>query len=415
MSATTAEASASDSSYLSKQDMWRNVIILAFAHAVLGSQMSMQFLSAGLVGQKLTPLPGIATLPVSALVLGSALSARPLARFMARTSRRTGFTLASGAGALGAAISLLGLSQSSFALFTLGTLITGIYMSAQGFYRFAAVDGVHKDMHGKVISTVMVGGLFAGIIGPLLANVSGRLSEMDYLGTYIAIIALNLIGPPLFAMLKKAPALPKTATTTQIKVTFSEVLGRPRVLTAMICALVAYALMNLVMTSTPLAMQGHGFEHGHSATVVGAHVLAMYAPSFFTGTLIARFSAERIVWLGMVLLAFAGVAALSGTSFTHFMAALVLLGVGWNFGYIGATAMLTQAQKPGENEALQGLNDAVVFGGVFVASLASGGLLNGLGYAPQFGWNLVNLAMIPFLLLAAGSLVWLARQKRIGA
>lgn len=413
MSASPAEAS--EGAYLAKPDMWRNVIILAFAHAVLGSQMSMQFLSAGLIGQKLTPMPGIATLPVSALVLGSALSARPLARFMARTSRKTGFTLASGAGALGAAVSLVGLSQSSFILFTLGTLITGIYMSAQGFYRFAAVDGVHKDMHGKVISTVMVGGLFAGIIGPLLANVSGRLTEMDYLGTYIAIIALNLIGPPLFAMLKTPPTLPKSVTSTRIKVTFAEVLGRPHVLTAMICGLVAYALMNLVMTSTPLAMNGHGFEHGHSATVVGAHVLAMYAPSFFTGTLIARHGAERIVWLGMILLSLAGVAALSGTGFSNFMIALVLLGAGWNFGYIGATAMLTQAQKPGENEALQGLNDAVVFGGVFVASLASGGLLNGLGYEPEFGWKLVNIAMVPFLALAAGSLIWLSRRQRAHA
>ncbi|MFO7921339.1 MAG: MFS transporter, partial [Nioella sp.] len=186
----------------------------------------------------------------------------------------------------------------------------------------------------------------------------------------------------------------------------------PRIVVAIICAMVSYALMNLVMTSTPLAVVGCGFEQDTAADIVSAHVLAMFVPSFFTGHLIARFGSTNIVALGLFILAGAGGVALMGVDVEHFYIALILLGVGWNFGFIGATAMLQAAHAPEERGRVQGLNDMLVFGCVTVASLASGGLMNCSGGSVTAGWTAVNLAMIPFLALAGGALIWLALQPK---
>jgi MFS family permease len=181
---------------------------------------------------------------------------------------------------------------------------------------------------------------------------------------------------------------------------------------AIICAMVSYALMNLVMTSTPLAVVGCGYEQGNAADVVTAHVLAMFIPSFFTGHLIARFGVERIVAIGLAILASAGVVGLSGVELPQFFGALVLLGIGWNFGFIGATTMLAGAHAPEERGRVQGMNDMIVFGCVTLASLASGGLMNCSGGTAQEGWTAVNLAMAPFLMLAGGALIWLVMQPK---
>ncbi len=393
--------------------VWRNVAVLAFAQAVLGSQMTMQFISGGLVGQVLTPWACIATLPISMMILGSTLSARPLARFMARHGRQMGFTLAAAMGALGGLVSFIGIYLGSFWVYVAGTTLSGTYMAAQGFFRFAAVDGAEPALHGKAISAVMAGGLVAGVLGPWLTNISREMLGITYLGTYALIVAVNVIGPPLFALLRPAPRLPAPAGgKAQAQIRLRDVFSRPRIVVAMVCATVSYALMNLVMTSTPLAMMGCGLSSGDTSFVVGAHVLAMFMPSFFTGHLIARFGTTRIVATGMVILFSAGLVALSGVELSHFTVTLILLGIGWNFGYIGSTAMLTRAQKPHEREALQGLNDSIVFGGVFIASLASGGLLNCSGSTAQAGWNLVNMAMLPFLALSGAALVWLVTRRK---
>ena len=185
----------------------------------------------------------------------------------------------------------------------------------------------------------------------------------------------------------------------------------PRIFVSMICAMVAYALMNLVMTSTPLAVVGCGFTSANASDVVMAHVLGMFVPSFFTGHLIARFGVERIIATGLVILLFAGGVALAGVTLTNFFVALILLGIGWNFGFIGATAMLTANQRPEEKGRVQGMNDFFVFGMVTVASVASGGLMNCSGSTAVQGWSAVNYAMLPFLILAAVSLGWFALTK----
>ena len=392
-----------------RRRMWRNVIVLVLAQALLGAQMSVQFIAGGLAGQFLAPSACLATLPLSFMILGSTVSARPLAAFMRRYGRRAGFLGATMIAAVGAALSTMGLRYGSFILFMAGSGMCGCYMAAQGFYRFAATDTASPQMQPKAISYVMAGGLISAITGPALVSATATVTAIPFVATYGSLIALNLVlGPLLFSQLdipRRAPA--PTATRAAQKVTLASLVRQPVILTAMICAMVSYALMNLVMTSTPIAMVGCGFTETTVSGVVSAHILAMYLPSFVTGHIINRIGATRVVAIGLFILAGAGAVALSGIALGHFIIALVLLGIGWNFGYIGATAMLTAAQRPGEQEQVQGINDAMVFGGVFLASLSSGGLLNCAASDIGAGWNAVNIAMLPFLALAGAALIWL--------
>ena len=388
-----------------------NVTVLVLAQAILGSQMPMIFTIGGLAGQTLAPNPCYATLPISLIVLGSMLAANPLSMIMQRYGRCVGFFVGAMGGALGGAVGAYGLYLHSFEVFLIGSLLTGIYMSAQGFYRFAAADTASEAFRPKAISYVMAGGLASALIGPQLVKVTAQSMVVPFMGTYLAIIVINVLGSALFLALN----IPKPETRSAdapIGRSRWEIMKTPTVAVAMICAMVSYALMNLVMTSTPLAVVGCGFEQNTAADVVSAHVLAMFIPSFFTGHLIARFGTTKIVAAGLVILGCAGAVALQGVNVENFFLALILLGVGWNFGFIGATTMLASAHNPEEKGIVQGMNDFFVFGGVTVASLSSGGLMNCSGGSPVEGWTAVNIAMVPFLTLAGGALIWLAMQKR---
>ena len=389
----------------------RNVTILVMAQAILGSQMPMIFTIGGLAGQSLATNLCWATLPISLIVLGSMLAATPVSAIMQKYGRRTGFLIGTTAGAVGGAVGAYGLYVASFPIFLLGSFITGIYMSGQGFYRFAAADTASDADRPKAISYVMAGGLLSAVIGPQLVKVTAESMVIPFLGTYLAVIAVNVIGSGLFFFLDiptpKPPAIDAPRGRSRM-----ELLKTPAVAVAVICATVSYALMNLVMTSSPLAVVGCGFATNDAANVVTAHVLAMYAPSFFTGHLIARFGVERIVGLGLLILAGAGGVALMGVELEHFFVALILLGIGWNFGFIGATTMLSASHAPHERGRVQGMNDLIVFGGVTMASLSSGSLMNCSGGTAQEGWMAVNMAMLPFLVLATGALIWLAMQPK---
>ncbi len=384
----------------------RNVAVLVAAQALLGAQMPMVFIVGGLAGQSLATNACLATLPISLIVLGSMLAATPVSAIMQRWGRRVGFTIGAIAGACGGLVGAYGLYLGSFPVFLIGSLLTGIYMSAHGFYRFAAADTASDDYRPKAISLVMAGGLAAAIIGPQIVKLTSSAYVIPFLGTYLAIVAVNIFGAALFFFLdipipgKPEPDSPKGRSRL-------ELLKTPRIAVAIICAMVSYALMNLVMTSTPLAVVGCGFSANDAADIVTSHVLAMYIPSFFTGHLIARFGVEKIVALGLAILAAAGVVALQGVELGNFFVALILLGLGWNFGFIGATSMLADSHNVNERGRMQGLNDLLVFGGVTLASLASGGLMNCSGGSPIEGWTAVNLAMIPLLTLAGGALLWL--------
>ncbi|SEO44156.1 Predicted arabinose efflux permease, MFS family [Salinihabitans flavidus] len=389
----------------------RTVFILVLAQAFLGAQMPMIFVVGGLAGQSLAANACFATLPISLIVLGSMLSATPISAIMQKFGRRAGFMLGATGGALGGAIGAYGLYLHSFPVFLLGSLLTGMYMSAQGFYRFAAADTASDAFRPKAISYVMAGGLLAAVIGPQLVKVTSQAMVIPFLGTYLAVIAINVIGSLLFLFINIPRPIPPSADAPKGRSRW-ELITTPRIAVAVICATVSYALMNLVMTSTPLAVVGCGFDQNNAADVVTGHVLAMYVPSFFTGHLIARFGVERIVALGLLILAGAGAVALQGVEIENFFIALILLGVGWNFGFIGATTMLAGAHDASERGRMQGLNDLIVFGGVTMASLASGGLMNCSGGTPEAGWTAVNLAMAPFLALAGGALIWLLLRPR---
>ena len=402
----TAPASPAHDDHRAK----RNVAVLVAAQAILGAQMPLIFTVGGLAGLMIAPSPALATIPISLIVFGSMTTAPWLSALMQRFGRRLGFVVGAMGGAAGAAVSAWGLWIDSFALFLIGSYLTGIYMSAQGFYRFAATDTASEAFRPKAISYVMAGGLLSALVGPQLVKLSVDATVIPFVGSYAFVVVINLVGAWLFAFLdvpKPAAVKPGDAKGRSR----AELLRDPRIAVAVICGMVSYALMNLMMTSTPLAVVGCGFTTGNAADVVSAHVIAMYAPSFVTGHLIARFGAMRIVALGLALLAAAGLVALSGVALTQFFVALVLLGVGWNFGFIGATAMLTQAHAPEERGRVQGMNDFLVFGCVTFASLSSG-LMMSFGDDVQTGWSAVNLAMLPFLILAGAALIWLALRPK---
>jgi predicted MFS family arabinose efflux permease len=345
------------------------------------------------------------TLPITMIMLGAMLSAPMMSWLMGRWGRRTGFLIGAAAGATGGAVAAQSLIEGSFAMLLAGSLITGIYMAAQNFYRFAAADMASRDYRPKAISWVMVGGLISAIFGPeLVVWFKDTLAPIPYAGAYRAMVVLNLVGviPLLFIDIAPPPRTPRGQRQGR---PWREILAERRVVVTMLCAMVLFALMNLVMTSTPLAMVHHGFATDTAAGVVRVHVLAMYAPSFITGTLIARYRSPRIIALGLALLATGALVALSGMELLNFNVALALIDVGWNFGFIGATTMLAGAHLPEERARVQGLNDFLVMGMVTLASVSSGALMS------QLGWQAVNVAVIPLLVLASVALIWLALER----
>ena len=397
---------------------YRNIAVLVAAQAFLGSQITMIFVIGGLAGTTLSPYACLVTLPISLIVFGSMTTAPWLSPLMQRAGRRAGFLVGAAGGLVGSGISAYALTIDSFWVFLVGSYFTGIYMSSQGFFRFAAADVASDAFKPKAISYVMAGGLISALIGPqivgyMTAN-NPDATAMRYFDIYMVAMGLNVLGMLLFFLLD-IPKPPRPSATDKPMRSKRALLSEPRILVAVICGAVSYALMNLVMTSTPLAVVGCGYTEPDAANVVTSHVLAMFAPSFFTGHLIARFGVERITGLGLIILALAGVVALSGVALGQFFGALVLLGLGWNFGFIGATTMLTTAHGAEERGRVQGMNDLIVFGSVTFASLASGGLMNCAGGDAAQGWAAVNMAMVPFLVLAGGSLIWLALKPKPAA
>ncbi|MEO1790571.1 MAG: MFS transporter [Pseudomonadota bacterium] len=394
----------------------RNVTVLVAAQAILGSQITMVFVIGGLVGQQMSPHPCFVTLPITMIVFGSMTTAPWMSAIMQRQGRRAGFLAGALGGLGGSALAVWAIQAQSFGLLLLGSWMTGMYMSAQGFYRFAATDTASAAYRPKAISYVLAGGLIAAVIGPQLVSVltsNNAIATVDrYLPVYYAAMVINAVGMALFYLLD----IPRPTVEERAAVggrSRTALLRSPGIAVAVICAAVSYALMNLVMTSTPLAVVGCGFAVADAANVVSAHVLAMFAPSFFTGHLIVRFGAKPIVAIGLAILGMAGLVGLAGVTLPHFFGALILLGIGWNFGFVGATALLADLHTPEERGRVQGMNDAIVFGCVTLASLSSGGLMSCLGGDAAQGWAAVNIAMIPLLALAAVALVWLARQPRV--
>lgn len=384
----------------------RAVAILVWAQSVLGAQVAVHYILGGLAGALLAHDATLATLPISMTVLGSMFAAPVMSTIMGRYGRRTGFLLGVAAAISASALAAHAIGSRDFVLFCAASLILGIYVSAQAFYRFAAADMASPAFRPKAISFVLAGGLLSAVLGPeIVVRFKDLLEPIPYAGAYLALVALNIVGviPLLFLDI---PRPPRVARGERAGRPWKEILSDRRIVVAMACAMISYALMNLVMTSTPLAMVACGFQTDDAAHVVRFHILAMFAPSFFTGSLIVRFGAPRVIATGLALLAACATVALSGITIGHFTAALVLLGLGWNFGFIGATTLLAGSHRPEERARVQGLNDFLVFGTMTIGSFSSGALM------AIWGWEAVNLAMLPALALAALALIWLVLGER---
>ncbi|MEM6677013.1 MAG: MFS transporter [Pseudomonadota bacterium] len=377
----------------------RAVGILIWGQSVLGAQMPVHIILGGLVGHMLADDPAFATLPITVSVLGCMVTAPGMSWLMGRYGRRLGFLLGALAGALGAFVSMEAIHQQDFMLFLLGSAFVGIYWSAHNFYRFAAADMASDAFRPRAIAWVLGGGLASAILGPEIVQLFGEAHEpVPHAGAYEAVIWLNLAGALPFLLLN-IPVPPRRAPTAPRR-PLRTLLTAPQVRVAIVCAMVSYGLMNLMMTATPLAMQACGFDTGEAAGVVQLHVLAMYAPSFFVGGLIARFGPQPVIGAGLAMLAAAAAVAATGIELGHFYGALILLGLGWNFGFVGATSMLASAVAPEDRAAVQGLNDFLVMAFVGLASLGSGLLLS-FG-----GWAAVQIAVVPMIVLAAAALLW---------
>ena len=384
----------------------RNVAVLVFANAVLGSQLAVNIIVAGLAGALLADNKALATLPVSMVVLASMLTAPAASMFMGRFGRRTGFLVGTLAGALGAALSAHALHAGSFELLVGGAAAIGVYQAFQGFFRFAAADTASDAFKPKAISWVFAGGLLSALIGPEIVRLtSGAPPATAYANAYLANIALNVIGA-LGLMFLDIPRPPAVRGSGGSGRPLAVIVRQPVFVVAALCGMVGFSAMSLVMTSTPLAMLGHGFTSGHAADVVRWHILAMFAPAFFTGALIARFGHLPIIGTGLGLIGLCGAVAIAGVDLHHFYAALIALGIGWNFSFIGATSLLGTAHTAAEQAKVQGFNDFLVFAFVALGSFGSGALLD------AFGWTAVQYAMVPALLAAGASVAWLATSNR---
>lgn len=380
----------------------RNALILAVAQAFYGAVTTAVVVTSGLVGSQLAPSASWATLPMSMMIVGTALSTFPISLMMRRTGRRLGFVTCALVGAAGGAIGLMAIYQRSFGLFLLGCLLVGVYQASASYYRFAAADTASPKFRPKAISWVMTGGILAALIGTVMVMETVDLfAPVTFAGTWAAMTVLGLLGAGVLLGIDIPNTSKQDSYTGR---PLGQIARQPRYIVAAMTAMLAYGIMVLVMTATPVAMLGCGFSVRDSSWVIQWHALAMFVPSFFTGSLIARFGAGRISALGMALLIGAAVSGLMGIHFENFAVGLILLGLGWNFGFLGGTTMLTETYQAEEKNKAQGLNDLLVFGVTALTSLIAGKLL------AWFGWTGVNIAVFPMVLLALAMIVWLARH-----
>jgi MFS family permease len=378
----------------------RNVTVLFLAQAILGAQMPINIILGGLAGAYLAENRALATLPISIIVLVSMFWAPLASMIMERIGRRAGFILGAAMGAIAGALAARALIIGSFELLLAGSVCTGIYQAFQGFFRFAAADTASEAFKPKAISWVLAGGLLSALIGPEIVRLmADAMRPTPYAGAYVGVVLLNVIGAGILLFLR-IPVPPRRQPGQASGRPLGEIFRDTTVVTAVLCAMVSYAVMNLVMTSTPLAMQSQGFTTNQAADVVRWHVVAMFAPSFVTGHIIARFGHVRVVGFGLALLGGCSVIALTGVELHKFYIALIALGFGWNFAFIGATSLLGTTHSVEERAKVQGFNDFLVFGLVSLASFSSGALLN------AFGWTAVQLAVIPTLLVAIAVIAW---------
>ena len=384
-----------------------NAKVLFCAQALGGASPAIVISLGGLVGQAIAPDPTYATVPVSLLQLGIAAGTIPAALAMRRFGRRGGYMVGTTIGMVAGSIAAIGATRGSFLLFCLGTFLAGFYSAYVQSYRFAATDVASSAFRARAIAWVMAGGVVAGIVGPqTVIWTRDLLPGSPFAGGFLGQAGLALLSFGVVAFLRSAPAAVTVPGQGGGGRPLGEIFAQPRFLLAVLAGLVSYGLMSFVMTAAPLAMVG---ECGHSlasATLgIQWHILAMYGPSFFTAHLMDRFGRVQVVIAGLLLIAAAALVGLAGTSVAHFWIALILLGIGWNFGFVGATALIAEGARPEERTKTQAMNDFLVFGSVAAASFSSGSLVN------AGGWAMLNWLVLPVVAMTLAALIWGMRRR----
>jgi MFS family permease len=385
----------------------KNVAVLATCQALLFTNNSTAIALNGLAGYALATNKALATLPVTAWVIGGALSTLPASLLMKRIGRRAGFTVGALTGMVGAAICCLALSLGNFWLFCFGTMVFGVYNAVAQYYRFAAADAASADFKAKAISLVLAGGLVGGIVGPEMSKLTVDLLSTHYLGAYLSLIGF-LVLVVLVVQLLDIP-VPAAAAHKEATRPLAQIMAQPVFVVAVLAGAIGYGVMNLLMTATPLAMGLCGHPYSAAATVIGWHVIGMFGPSFFTGSLIKRFGVLQVMAAGALLLYAVVAVALSGIGIANFWFALVILGVGWNFLYIGGTTLITEACTPPERAKTQGANDLIIFVTMAASSFSSGLLLE------KSGWAILNYLALPLITATAAGVLWLHFRRRAAA
>ena len=374
----------------------RTALILAASQAIIGSAAPIAISMGALAGQYLLGADkSLATAPITGFNVGVALGALPAAAIIRQLGQRGGFMTGTVVTALGGLIATLALFHGSFWLFAFALLVIGIGGAFVQQFRFAAADNAPPQFKARAISFVLAGGIITAILGPQIVIFTRELfAPVMFAGSFASILPLAAVGAIILSFLRlPAKAASKVDVSGGDARPLSEIVTRPRFVAALFCAVGSYALMSFVMTGAPLAMVGCGLSEDDATLGISWHVMAMFAPSFFTGSLIHRFGAERIVAFGLILLIGCAAVALSGVALWHFWTSLILLGLGWNFGFIGATAMVAASYRPSEKGKVQGFHDFVLFGSVACASLLSGMVYN------AWGWEMLNWMIFPVTVL----------------
>lgn len=386
----------------------RNAWILMIAQALNGAGSVIVIALGGLAGAYLLGADkSLATLPAAAFSIGLAMGALPAGLLMQRLGRRLGFQMGNLFAVAGGVLAAVAISAGSFAGLCAALWSVGVAAAFVQQYRFAAAESVSAPLRGAAISRVMIGGIITALFAPqLVIATRDLLDPLPFAGAFVALSVVSLLGLGVVSFLRMDRATAIAAATDAVARPFAEIVRQPRFILSLLCAATAFGMMTFAMTAAPLAMVGHNHTDAQAVMGIQWHVLAMFVPSFFTGRLITRFGKEPIVIVGQMLILVSALVALAGVELLHFWGMLVLLGVGWNFGFIGATAMLTDCYRPEERGRVEGFNDLVVFSTVAVASLLSGTILAGSG------WNGVNIAIIPIIGTVMLTLLLLTVQSR---
>lgn len=385
--------------------MHRQVLLLASAQGLFQTASVLVMTIGSLAGAQLARAPELATAPIAAMFLGTAIGIVPASLWMGRIGRRTGFMTGAGLGTIGGSLAATGVFTGSLPLLCLGTLLVGIYQAFAQFYRFAASEVSDDAFRPRAISFVLAGGVVAGVAGPALARFGSGWLQPAYTGSFLILAFVSLLASGLLSGVR-VPKPSRTADDGATARPLLTILRQPSYLVALFGAVTGYGVMILAMTATPLAMVHHNHGLGDASMVIQLHVLGMFLPSFVTGSLIARFGVLYVMSAGIALLVGHVLLTLTGTGFYSFAGALILLGVGWNFLYVGGTNLLTRTYTAAERGKAQATNDFVVFTIGLAASLSAGVLQQVLG------WQTMNLFLLPWLAVAACAILWLGYNRR---